>query len=38
MDIIEFEKIMEEPAAVTEEKNKTKVVEDKLKEAEADKA
>ena len=29
---------MEEPAAVTEEKNKMKAVEEKLKKAEADKA
>ena len=38
MDIIEFEKILEEPAAVAEEKKKTKAVEEKLKQAEADKA
>ena len=38
MDILEFENLMKEPAAVTEERKKTKAVEEKLKKAEADKA
>ena len=38
MTILEFENYMKEPAAVTEEKKKTKAVEEKLKKAEADKA